>query len=152
MSADCSRPRERWSWAVSSSGERSAGLGDPMTAPFWAAAERHQFILQRCAACGAHQFYPRPFCLVCGSAEVAWVPSAGRGTIYAQTTVHVPVIPELEPPYVVALVQLDEGPRLMTNLIDVEPSPDDIVCDMPVEVAWQDATDEITLPLFRPAK
>ena len=88
-----------------------------MTAPFWAAAERHQFILQRCAACGAHQFYPRPFCLVCGSAEVAWVPSAGRGTIYAQTTVHVPVIPELEPPYVVALVQLDEGPRYTAGIV-----------------------------------
>jgi uncharacterized OB-fold protein len=55
------------------------------------------------------------------------------------------------PPYVTAIVQLDEGPRLMTTLIGVEPSPDAIRCDMPVEVTWDDITDEITLPLFKPA-
>ena len=54
------------------------------------------------------------------------------------------------PPYVTAIVQLEEGPRLMTNLVGVEPMPENIRCDMPVEVVWEDVTDDVTLPLFKP--
>lgn len=60
-------------------------------------------------------------------------------------------MPGFTPPYVTAIVQLDEGPRLMTNLVGIEPMPGNITCDMPVEVQWEDVSDEITLPLFRPA-
>lgn len=125
--------------------EYSTGFGDPMTAPFWAAAERREFVLQRCGACGAHQFYPRPFCLCCGSADVAWVPAAGRGTIYAQTTVHVPVIPELEPPYVVALVDLDEGPRYTAGIVGGPSAIGDRV-----RLAWRDRDGRPPLPVFIP--
>ena len=62
-----------------------------------------------------------------------------------------PQMPGFTAPYVTAIVQLDEGPRIMTNLIGVEPMPENIRCDMPVEVVWEDATDEITLPTFKPA-
>ncbi len=91
--------------------------GDPLTAPFWEAAGRRELVVQRCGSCGHHQFYPRPFCLACESPDVGWVRAAGTGTIYSMTTVHMQVAPEFEPPYVVAIVELDEGPRLMTNII-----------------------------------
>jgi uncharacterized OB-fold protein len=93
-------------------------FGDPMTAPFWTAARQHKLLIQRCNACGSHQFYPRPMCLKCSSLDLAWVPSCGTGTVYSMTTVRVPVTADLSPPYVVALVDLDEGPRLLTNLVN----------------------------------
>lgn len=92
-------------------------LGDPTTVPFWQGAREGKLLIQRCAACGSHQFYPRPVCIRCGSLEVGWVQASGRGVVYSMTTVRVPVTPELEPPYVVALVDLEEGPRLLTNLM-----------------------------------
>jgi uncharacterized OB-fold protein len=125
--------------------ERPTPFGDPLTEPFWAAAERHEFVLQRCAGCGAFQFYPRPFCLRCGSADVAWVPSAGTGTIHSQTTVHVPVIPELTPPYVVALIQLDEGPRYTAGIVGGPSAIGDRV-----RLTWRDREGRPPLPVFTP--
>ena len=98
--------------------ERTEVSGDPLTAPFWAAAASGRLLVQRCAGCGGHQLYPRPFCIGCQSDDVEWVPAAGTGTVYTMTTVHMEVGPDLEPPYVVAVVELDEGPRLLTNLLD----------------------------------
>ena len=124
----------------------------PETQPFWEACRRHELSLPYCPSCEQFFFYPRQFCPRCFSWDIEWRACSGRGTLYTFAIQFRPQVPGFTPPYVTAIVQLDEGPRLMTNLIDVEPSPDDIVCDMPLEVAWQDATDEITLPLFRPAK
>lgn len=87
--------------------------GDALTAPFWEAALEGRLVLQRCASCGRYQFYPRPFCLACGDGAVEWVDAAGRGTVYSITTVRMSVLPDLEPPYDVALVELDEGPRFL---------------------------------------
>ena len=105
----------RWSSPVSEQ-RASEPYGDPNTYVFWNAARTGRLLIRRCTACGAHQFYPRPFCLRCQSA-VEWVESAGRGVVYAQTEVHVetPGGPPL--PYTVAVVELDEGPRLTTHIV-----------------------------------
>lgn len=87
--------------------------GDPTTLPFWEGAVRGEFLLQRCEACASHQFYPRPFCLSCGSDALVWTATAGLGTVYSRTVVHIEVRPGLEPPYAVLLVELDEGPRVL---------------------------------------
>ena len=91
-------------------------VGDPTTEPFWNACREGRLVVQRCAACGHHQFYPRPFCLACEQRQVEWVAVGGKGTIYSITTVRVPVDPALPPPYQVAIVELAEGPRLLTNV------------------------------------
>jgi uncharacterized protein len=114
-----------------------------MTAPFWDAATRGELLIQRCPACGAFQFYPRPFCLACQAADPEWVASAGVGSVHAMTTVHLRVDPALEPPYVVAVVELDEGPRLVTNLVG-EPAA---IGDR-VRVAWREREGAPPLPVF----
>jgi uncharacterized OB-fold protein len=125
--------------------EAPVAFGDPISAPFWAAASRYEFVLQRCSECQAYQFYPRPFCLKCGSAEVSWVPASGNGTIYSQTTVHVAVLPELPPPYVVALVELDEGPRFTGGIVG---GPSTI--GGRVHLAWREREGQPPLPVFTP--
>ncbi len=91
-------------------------VGDPTTEAFWNACREGRLIVQRCGACGHHQFYPRPFCLACESRDLDWAEVSGKGTIYSITTVRVQVQPELPPPYQVAIVELAEGPRLLTNI------------------------------------
>jgi uncharacterized OB-fold protein len=117
---------------------------DPTTAPFWQAAREHRLVVQRCATCGAHQFYPRPFCLTCSSLVLEWVGVSGSATVYSKTTVRIPVIEELAPPYVVAIVTLDEGPRLTTNLVGDEPEIGD-----QVTVTWRERTGLPPLPVFQ---
>jgi uncharacterized OB-fold protein len=127
-----------------SDGQDSA-FGDPTTAPFWAAAERRALIVQKCHGCAAHQFYPRPFCLACGSDRLAWVEASGRGTIYAMTTVHMQASPEFEPPYVVAIVELDEGPKMMTNIVNGSGRIGDHV-----RVVWKERPGKPPVPNFEP--
>jgi uncharacterized OB-fold protein len=91
-------------------------IDDPVLWPYWEAAQRHELTVQRCQACGAHQHYPRPFCLSCDHGALDWVKVSGRGTVYSITTVHIQLFPELKPPYQVALVDLDEGPRLVAGI------------------------------------
>lgn len=123
-----------------------AAFGDPMTAPFWEAARERRLIIQRCRTCGAHQFYPRPMCLACGGDGVDWVNARGTGTIHSMTTMRVQVTPELEPPYVVALVELDEGPRLLTNIVG-----GNCAIGNAVRVTWRERPDAPPLPVFEPA-
>jgi uncharacterized OB-fold protein len=120
-------------------------LADPLMAPYWEAATEHRLIVQKCADCGQHQFYPRPFCLQCQSDDVIWVEAAGTGTVYSRTTTHIAVLPDLPPPYVVALVELDEGPRLVTNIVD-----GDAAIGERVVLSWRDRADGPPLPVFRP--
>jgi uncharacterized OB-fold protein len=119
--------------------------GDPLTAPFWEAAARREFVVQRCQTCGRHQFYPRPYCLACQSDGVVWVAAKGHGTVYSMTTVHLAVAPELTPPYIVAIVELDEGPRVMTNIVGGPCRIGDRV-----RVDWQERRGAPPLPVFRP--
>lgn len=117
-------------------------VADAITAPFWDGAHRRELLIQRCGSCGAHQFYPRPFCVACQSDGLTWVVACGYGTVYTQTTVRLKVT-DREPPYVVGLVDLDEGPRLLTELIG---SP----CRIGdrVRLQWRERVDAPPLPVF----
>lgn len=124
----------------------------PDSAPFWEAARRHELRLQRCRGCAQAYFYPRNVCPHCLSADVEWFTASGRGRLHSFTVVHRGLkYPPLPTPYVLALIELDEGPRLMSNLVGIDPDPARIRCDMPVVVEWADVTAEATLPRFRPA-
>ena len=118
-------------------------FGDPTTAAFWKACRERRLLVQRCGACGHHQFYPRPFCLACEASDLAWVEVSGKGTVYSATTVRVPVDPALTPPYQVAIVELAEGPRLLTN---VEGKPAAI--GQPVTLRWRARDPLPPLPVF----
>jgi uncharacterized OB-fold protein len=94
----------------------AVGYDDPLTAPFWDGARAGELRMPRCRACGRVVWYPRPICPSCGGWDLEWVPLSGLGTIHSQVVVRVPVSPGLEPPYVVALVDIDEGPRFLAGI------------------------------------
>ena len=124
---------------------------DPETRPYWDAARERRLLIRRCNACGEAYFYPRSFCPKCWSEEVAWEEASGRATLYTWSVVHrndLPPFPE-RVPYVAAVVDLDEGPRMMTNVEGC--SFDDLRVGMPLQVDFRVETDEITVPIFRPA-
>jgi hypothetical protein len=124
----------------------------PDTQLYWDALRRHELQIQRCNACGEAYFYPRNVCPHCLSNDVAWFRASGRGRLHTFTIVHqAPPNAPLPAPYVVAVVELEEGPRMMSNLIGVDPDPEKIRCDMPVVVEYADVADGHTLPRFRPA-
>jgi uncharacterized OB-fold protein len=127
----------QWCWPVSEM------YGDPLSAPFWEAAQQRKLIIQRCRSCGGSQFYPRPFCLTCQSDAVDWVDALGTGAVYSVTTVRVNVRPELSPPYQVAIVELDEGPRMLAAIVGGECRIGDRV-----EVGWQERIHGPPLPVF----
>ena len=127
-------------------------VADPATAPFWESVKAHAMQLQRCNGCGRFIFYPRGVCPHCFSDDLAWQPVAGTGAVHAFTIVHRHPSPAFndEAPYVVALIELGEGVRMLSNLVDIEPDPARVKVGLPVEVVYDDATDEVTLPKFRP--
>jgi len=120
-----------------------------LSKPHWDGCRDGVLRVQRCAACSRYVFIPQPICTHCQSDQLEWVDSCGRGRVYSHTTVHRPPRPEFDVPYVVAIVELDEGWHMLTNLIDC--APESVKVDMPVEVAFQRMSDRITLPMFRPA-
>jgi uncharacterized OB-fold protein len=124
----------------------------PETRPFWEAARRHELCLPRCRACAKLIFFPRAVCPHCLGTDLDWERLSGRGTLHTFTVVHRGLrgFP-LGPPYVIAMVELAEGPRLMTNLVGVDPDPARIRIGMPVEVVFEDVSAEIALPRFRPS-
>jgi len=125
----------------------------PETRPYWDAARRHELQLQRCRSCGEHVFYPRAACPHCFGADLEWRRVSGRGTLHTFTVVHRGARDfPLGSPYVLAVVELAEGPRLMTNLVDVTPDPAAIRIGMPVEVVFADVSKDVALPRFRPVQ
>jgi len=118
---------------------------------YWEALARHELYIQRCRDCGAKRFYPRAHCPVCLSAATEWVRASGRGTVYSFTVTYQNQAPGYRDtlPYVLAVVELAEGVRLMTNVVDC--APEAVRIGMPVEVLFEDVTPEVTLPKFRPA-
>jgi uncharacterized protein len=121
------------------------------TRPYWEGCKRHELRIQRCAACGHHQFYPRLYCDQCFSDRVEWITASGRATVLSFTIVYRAPSAAFkgEVPYVVALVTLTEGPTMMTNIIGCP--PDHVMIGMPVKVNFDDWTDEISIAKFRPA-
>ena len=124
---------------------------DDESAPFWDAARAGQFLIKRCADCGAAHFYPRPFCPRCWSTRVSWEPASGRAELYTWSVVHHNDLPPFRDrlPYVAAVVDLAEGPRVMTTVVDCE--PDDLAIGMDLRVDFRPLDDEITIPVFVPA-
>ncbi len=126
---------------------RPAPAVDPESAPYWAATTEGRLVLQRCTGCGRHQLYPRAHCLSCRR-PVEWVEARGTGTIYSYTVIRQNPSRSFRHllPFVVALVDLDEGPRLMTNVIGCD--PEQVSVGAPVRVRFERVSDEAALPVF----
>jgi uncharacterized OB-fold protein len=122
---------------------------DPDTRPYWDAAREGRLELQRCTACDVLVWYPRRRCHRCGSDALRWERLSGRATVHAFTVVHRAPDPSVAVPYVVALVDLVEGARVMTNLVDVDPG--DVRIGLAVEVRFRPLDDDVALPVFGPA-
>lgn len=124
---------------------------DPDSLPFWQGCRERRLCIQRCKGCGTHRYPPHRHCPNCRSAEAEWVTLGGRGKIYSWIVVRHPVPAEVyagEVPYVVALIDLEEGVRMASNIVGCDPSR--VHAGMPVEVVFEDVTPEVTLPKFRP--
>jgi uncharacterized OB-fold protein len=119
--------------------------------PFWDGCKRHQFLVQRCRVCGARQHYPRGVCASCWSEDLEWLPSAGRGRIYAFTVTHRTQARGFrdELPYVLAWVELDEGVQVLTNLVGCDPAK--LTIGMDVRVTFEDVNADVSIPRFTPA-
>jgi uncharacterized OB-fold protein len=119
------------------------------TAPYWEGCRQHQLRIQRCGDCSQYQFFPRIYCSKCFSDRVEWVNASGLARVLSFTIVRRPVSAAFaaDVPYIVALVTLEEGPQMMTNIIGC--APEDVTIGMPVEVIFEDWTDTISIPKFR---
>jgi uncharacterized OB-fold protein len=124
----------------------------PDTAPYWNAARAGELHLQRCRPCDRLVWYPRVRCHRCGSDDLRWEALSGDGSVHAFTIVHRAADPDLADalPYVVALIELAEGARLMSNIVDIH--PDAIRIGMPVRVRVRELEGDILLPVFGPAE
>jgi len=124
----------------------------PETAPFWDGCKEHELRIQFCTVCRKHFFYPRLFCPTCLSDTTEWRTVSGKGTLltYVLSARPAPGF-ENELPYAIAIVQLDEGPHLMSNIVNAEITPQNLKAGMPVEVVFEDVNETITLPKFQPA-
>ena len=123
----------------------------PETAHFWEGTREGELRLQRCDGCRQAYFPPRPFCPGCGSREVRVFAASGRATLHSYVINHRPA-PGFDAPYAIAVVELEEGPRMMTNIVECEQTPEALVLDMPLRVRFEGVSDEISLPLFAPAE
>jgi uncharacterized protein len=124
---------------------------DQESAPWWEGCARGELLIRRCGACGAAHLYPRVHCPTCWSEDVVWETASGRGRLHTWSVVHRNDLPPFRDrvPYVAAIVELDEGQRIATNLVDAD--ADALRIDLPVEVVF--VTDEeggLTVPCFRP--
>jgi uncharacterized OB-fold protein len=130
--------------------EKPLPVIDGESRPFWQAAREHRLAIMRCRDCAKHFFYPRALCPSCHSAAVEWVNVSGRGSVYSFTIARRPAGPafKAEVPYIVALVELEEGPRLMTNIVTDD--VDQVRIGQAVKAVFDDVTDEVTLVKFAP--
>ena len=119
--------------------------------PFFEAARARQLVVQRCADCGSLRFPARELCAACLSNDAGWVAVSGRGEVFSFNVMHQVYHPGFagEVPYAVVLVKLEEGPKILSNLVGV--APHEIRIGMPVRVVFEDITEEVTLPRFAPA-
>ena len=124
---------------------------DEESRPFWEACARHELYVQQCRACGRVFYYPRGFCLHDLTADFDWLRCSGKGTVYTFTVTRQNQSAGFRDtlPYVMAYVELEEGVRMLTNIVDCD--PEQVRIGMPVEVTFEDLTDEVSVPLFRPA-
>jgi uncharacterized OB-fold protein len=118
-----------------------------LSAPHWEGARRQRLMVQRCAACAHHVFPPKPVCDACFSPNLTWVQSTGRGEIYSYTIVHRAPDPSFEVPYCAAIIALEEGWYMLSNIVNVPMEA--IAVGLPVEVCFVEV-EGMSLPVFSP--
>jgi len=123
---------------------------DSETQPFWDAARKGTLLIRHCRDCGRYHFYPRPFCPTCWSTDVEWAEASGRATLYTWSVVRRNDLPPFgeRVPYVAAVVDLEEGARMMTNVVDSD--FDALEIGTALEVLFQEISEDVTIPVFRP--
>lgn len=126
------------------------GTIDDYTKAFWQSCKKHILIFQQCNDCGHFRWPLSYVCPKCSSQKAEWVQSEGKGYVYTYIVFHTPFHPDFigKTPYVVAIVELKEGPHFLAKIIGCNHTQ--IQCDMQVEVVWEDVSTEISLPSFRP--
>ncbi len=124
----------------------------PETQAYWDGCRKHELLLQRCVECREFQFYPRIVCTSCSSDKLEWLKASGQGKILTFTVVRRPVSEAYaeDVPYVVALIELDEGPTMMSNVVECD--PESLKIGDPVQVLFEDWSKDISIPKFSPAK
>ncbi|MYD36424.1 MAG: hypothetical protein F4X20_05345 [Dehalococcoidia bacterium] len=119
---------------------------------YWEKCHEHELWLRSCNTCDETYFYPRDICPTCHSRDTTWVQASGRGEVHAYAVVHRPPAPAFaeEVPFITALIKLEEGPILPTRIVGVEPTPDAVSIGMTGQIEFEDASETISLPVFRP--
>ena len=134
--------------------EKSATLPIPRpskeTEPFWNAAKEHRLVMPRCEGCARYAFPPTVACVACGSEQFTWVDVSGYGKVFSFVVYHRVYHPAFRSkvPYVVAVIELDEGPRIISNVVGMP--VEDVVCEMPVRVVFDDVREGMVIPQFAP--
>jgi uncharacterized OB-fold protein len=125
-------------------------VATPETAPYWEGCRSGELRIQRCGQCGQHQFYPRILCSNCMAEDLQWVIASGEGEVVSFSIVRRAVSQAYreDVPYTVALIQLAEGPTMMSNVVHCD--PEKVAVGMAVTVLFEDWTDEVSMPKFRP--
>ena len=120
------------------------------TKPYWDMCRRGQLLIQKCGRCNEYQFYPRGICANCWSEDIQWVTASGKGSVWTFTVTYQNRTPGFaqDVPYVLALVELEEGVRMFTNIVECDPG--EVTIGMPVEVTFVQATAEVSIPYFKP--
>ena len=123
---------------------------EALTKPFWEATKRHELILPRCNTCAVTFLYPRERCPDCLSGDLGWTQVSGKGRVHSFTIIEQPVNREFweDLPYIYAIIQLEEGPRMISNVVDC--GVDEVQIDMPVIAVFDDVTTDVTLVKFKP--
>lgn len=131
--------------------ERHIPVPTPETAHFWEGTRQEELRLQRCKGCGGVYFPPRPFCPECSSTDIEIFKASGKGRVHTFIVSQFRS-PGFDTPYSLAVVELDEGPRMMTNIVGVEQSAEAIRMEMPVEAVYEAVNDEVSLVKFKPVE
>lgn len=131
--------------------ERPLPHPSPLTRPFWDGARRRELWVQSCGSCGGYIFYPRYICPACGADRLGWDQVSGLGRVFTYTVARKPTHPAFADrvPYIIAVVELDEGPKLTTNVVGID--PEDVSIGLPVRASYEDAG-EVTLVHFEPIR
>lgn len=119
---------------------------------YWESANQNKFVIQKCKDCGEYNFMPRMVCPNCFSDQLEWVEAAGKGKVYSYSIVlnNAPTAFASDVPFVLAIIQLAEGPKMVSNIIDVD--FEKIQCDMDVEITFERLNEDINLPKWKPAQ
>lgn len=122
------------------------------TMNFWKGNNEGKLMIQKCKDCHQPIFYPRMSCPFCFSDSIEWIESSGKGKIYSYTVVrsNAPSAFLADMPFIIAVIRLDEGVQMLTNIVECE--PEEVCCELPVQVVFEKLTDEFTLPKFKPVK